>query len=703
MEEKIQINNNKFNNNPNISNITDKNSNIQQNHNNDKNNQYYSKKKNPREMTIEELEEYIQKNRAKMINKNNESHSLNASFTCNYKFGISEKIDNQNTYSVKRDTTSKNFITRTEKDNLQLNLNKNIINKKENNEQNLNSVSSLIQDIVINTPFIKNNQSSRSNTLNKIPNININNNNNKYIYENDNNINLINKPENKQYNNTLPLTINMNIPSPTFKNINNTLNYSLQNNNIAEEIKKNSYHNFSLQNNNNDSDLNKINSNTINYSQQKKFNNLTDDLNNKEINSNSTISYIKSLQNKIKLLNEENENLKKLYQENNYFQNNNSLIKELELCKNKLMIIEQEKQNYIEHIKNEKINYEKEIAELKKNNEILTKLLEDKNKEIENITNKFEIERNEFLDTMKSLREIIIQKENEKNILNLQNKNYITKQNILIKKEENNKKVNNNIPKNFNSKKKQSSLFNNHNRYLKKQNTTSGFKKNDNIQKSKNSNNLSYIKDNKNKRNIKNKTPNKTTKYKSRPKTGNAIKKINIKNNLNNNYTYENNNMNINYNFDSNNINNNDLSSDIINKANNIYNKNINQYENINIYQPNTNANYKNRNNLPDLNSIRSDYSDDIQKLNINKQINNNNNNLKKINENIFLLERTIPELNREYNNLLNKLNSNLYPNDNENMIDNLKNLGKDIEESKNQLNELKQKQQEILKNIFEN
>jgi hypothetical protein len=51
-------------------------------------------------MTIEELEEYIQKNRAKMNNKNFESHSLNTSFTCNYNFGISEKIDkeNQNTF-----------------------------------------------------------------------------------------------------------------------------------------------------------------------------------------------------------------------------------------------------------------------------------------------------------------------------------------------------------------------------------------------------------------------------------------------------------------------------------------------------------------------------------------------------------------------------------------------------------------------------
>jgi hypothetical protein len=58
-------------------------------------------------MTVEELEEYIQKNRDKMNKyKNNDSHSLNKSFTSHYNFGMPEKIDKidkevQNTFSVK--------------------------------------------------------------------------------------------------------------------------------------------------------------------------------------------------------------------------------------------------------------------------------------------------------------------------------------------------------------------------------------------------------------------------------------------------------------------------------------------------------------------------------------------------------------------------------------------------------------------------
>jgi phosphatidylinositol 4-kinase len=159
------------------------------------------------------------------------------------------------------------------------------------------------------------------------------------------------------------------------------------------------------------------NNNSNGFSQQQnQSNNFTDDIKNKN-ESNSTINYIKSLQNKIKILNEENENLKKLYQQNNqtnYQNNNNKLLNELELYKNKILIMEQDKLKYAEKIN----EYEKEIIGLRKNNQMLNQLVEEKNQEIENIKNKFEIERNEFLDTMKSLREIIIQKENEKNIFN---------------------------------------------------------------------------------------------------------------------------------------------------------------------------------------------------------------------------------------------------------------------------------------------
>ena len=449
MENKFQINPS-INNLEYLSNINKNNSsnNIQYNKintNNTQTNQYYSKKKNPKEMTIEELEEYIQKNRAKMSNKNFESRSLNTSFTCNYNFGISEKIDkdNQNTFSVKRNNNNtKHFMTQNEKDDLKLNLN----NSKENgnNEiKNNNTVSSLLQGVITSTPFIKNEQSSRTNTINNENDNyndkqnNINNYNN--IYDN----NKVNNYEDKIYNNSLPLNINMNVPSPTFKNISNTLTYSLQKNDNESEINISKINNNNnIQNNN--SEINNINNNTINFSPQKNYNQFDDIYNykNKELNSNSnsTVSYIKSLQNKIKILNEENELLKKNSINNNI---NNDIIKEIEMYKNKVLILEQDKLKYLEKFKMEKNNYETIILELKQNNETLKKLLEEKDKEINNITNKFEIERNEFLETMKSLREIIIQKENEKNILNLKNQNIMIKPNLQSNKEENNKKNNN--------------------------------------------------------------------------------------------------------------------------------------------------------------------------------------------------------------------------------------------------------------------
>ena len=54
-----------------------------------KNNNITKRKKNPRDMTIEELEEYIQKNKNKNYNPyNTESRSLNSSFTSNNHFGL---------------------------------------------------------------------------------------------------------------------------------------------------------------------------------------------------------------------------------------------------------------------------------------------------------------------------------------------------------------------------------------------------------------------------------------------------------------------------------------------------------------------------------------------------------------------------------------------------------------------------------------
>ena len=87
--------------------------------------QYYGRKKNPREMSIEELEEYIEKSRNKIKNyKNYESQSLNVSFNNNNNFGFFDKIDNnnknENLYSVKRTENTKKFMNSNEDNNLKL-------------------------------------------------------------------------------------------------------------------------------------------------------------------------------------------------------------------------------------------------------------------------------------------------------------------------------------------------------------------------------------------------------------------------------------------------------------------------------------------------------------------------------------------------------------------------------------------------------
>ena len=204
MEEKIENNNNS------IANYSKDNLYNKINSSSTISNKYYSNKKNPREMTVEELEEYIQKNRDKMNKyKNIESHSLNKSFTSHYNFGMPEKIDKidkevQNTFSVKKDISTKHFIPQEKKENLKLNINNSMSNKDENN---LSSISSIIKGVVSNTPFVnKNNQSSRANTINN-ENDNTNFNISKNSYENS-----TNKNENKIYSNTLQL--NTNIPSP---------------------------------------------------------------------------------------------------------------------------------------------------------------------------------------------------------------------------------------------------------------------------------------------------------------------------------------------------------------------------------------------------------------------------------------------------------------------------------------------------------
>ena len=372
----------------------------------------------------------------------------------------------------------------------------------------------------------------------------------------------------------------------------------------------------------------------------------------------------------------------------------------MELYKNKIFELEKDKMNNIEQIKNNKKFYEKEISEIKGENQFLKKLLEDKNKEIEKISKKFEIERNEFIETMKSLREIIIEKENEKNLI-LINQN---SQSNNSNKPDKNKK-NKNLD--FNDKENYKRKINN-NKNIKLNNGTN----NNNIIKTKIKNNSKIINADKNKKTFKNKTPLKIMRNKI--KSGKELKKNNSKNDLD--YRKKNNHFQTKCNTNYNEINN-DLYEDNYNiKYNDLEQGNILKTKdnfgyvyNINKYQQNINYNNINKNDVPNLNSIRSDFSN----INDNIELKNNNNkifdnkyitdNLKKINEDIFILERNIPELTREYKNLLNNLNSNIDVNNTENKDINLNALETQIKESKLKLEELKYYQQEILKNIYEN
>ena len=144
-----------------------------------------------------------------------------------------------------------------------------------------------------------------------------------------------------------------------------------------------------------------------------------------------------------------------------------------------------------------------------------------------------------------------------------------------------------------------------------------------------------------------------------------------------------------------------------INDESDILNDN---YLNINF----DNQNLINQNILGELNSLRSDFSDlnsknnnnqfyfhnqdnDINQVNIQK----NQELLNKINETIFNLERIIPELTRDYKNIVTRINSNLFPEENLSLQNNLKLISNEIENNSIQLNELKSQQQELLKYIL--
>ena len=649
-----------------------------------KNNNITKRKKNPRDMTIEELEEYIQKNKNKNYNPyNTESRSLNSSFTSNNHFGLfnekfKENFDNNSNKSFHQKTFSvgKNNIQNEEvlnKENKDVNVN-NITNNN-NFENKNNNKFTLIENIVQNSPFIKSNSSSKNNTLNTISKEeeNLNKNQNNFNYQNNNNLN--------NNNFTNPLNNSAQKPFNSFNFYSNIIN------------KQNEF------NNTNNNNLNSYNSNntqsTINNSEN----------NNLNTNSKAINDYIKSLQEKIKFLENENEELKK-----NYFQisarydtertlnlnktnsnnNENELIKknsefqiQLNLCQKNISMLEIEKNRHLEQNAIDKENFMNEIEKLKNINNELNEKYNNKCEEFDKIRAQYENERNEMIESLTSLREIIFQKDNENN-------NVINQYEKII--QEKNKKIENLIKKNNNTttnlkqsmSSSVSSNFNNNNNKVVRQKSLKKINLNKNINNQSSLKNSNGHNNNNKKLNTKNNNNNKNrnkTPIKNNKKPKTSIKKTSNNDNIN------------------------------LNK------ENKNELESLmNIKEMDPNQNYLNNIILGDITSLRSDYSDLNGNINYN-YLNNNNYNIKEdnnieqlkiiqqnknelnlINENIFNLERTIPELSRDYKNILYRLNSNLFPDENENLKKNLEIIGTDIENKNIELNKLKNKQQQLLK-----
>ena len=604
----------------------------------------FNRKKNPRDMTVQELDEYIKKNRQKnYIPYHTESKSLNSSFSSNNNFGYfnetkTNKDKNLNSENRNLKTTSfpqQNIEIEKSMTNKKLNENKikkdneNII--KKNNINNPPQLSNLIQDFVKNSPFIKNNTSNRINTMNNEEN------ENKFKSSEEIKQKYLNYSPNSEQN----------------KIFNNTFQGNLQNNFLKWEQ-------TSLPNNN-------ININNIKMKYK---------IDNNNYNSNINLTNnVKSLQEQIKQLINENEMLKqnlnniqsilesernnrelnKNIKEEELLKRNNDLQLQLNIQLQNINLLEKEKNRHIEQNAIDKENYLNEINTLKEQLSIINNQYKEKCEESEKIRNQFENERNEMIETMKSLREIIFQKETENNSI-------MDKYDKLIKNQQHKKENFSNSMISTNSKKSKENIFINNNKVNNKR--TKSSKKNT---INKNSINLNQKINNQNlktNKNIRDKTPKKNL---SKNKGKNVNKMIK---NLNNN-----------------------------------------NYNNDNYLIKQENQNYSNI-ILGELNSLRSDYSDLNSKNNINKFYFNNQENdkiniqnkeelLNKINESIFNLERIIPELTRDYKNIVSRINSNLFPQENITLKNNLKLISNEIENNNSQLNELKTQQQEILKYIL--
>ena len=91
--------------------------------------QTFNRKKNPRDMTIQELDEYIRKNRQKNFNPTyTESKSLNSSFSSNNHFGLfnENNVNKNNNFNSENRKRTSSLIQN----------NKSELNEKEEKKEN---------------------------------------------------------------------------------------------------------------------------------------------------------------------------------------------------------------------------------------------------------------------------------------------------------------------------------------------------------------------------------------------------------------------------------------------------------------------------------------------------------------------------------------------------------------------------------------
>lgn len=626
--------------------------------NNEGNNSNYSrmrKKKDPKSMTIEELEDYIKRNRSNASKTSVESKSLNNSFQCLNSFNFIDNNSASNTNSNMNTTSNLVSHHKKEKSEERINMSFNSIhNKTDSNEgSELRGVKAKALFKELSSPYninhnsIKNNKKTNKEQIDQFEEKkNESSQSSKII--NTSSITALSPTSGETETKTNPITnLNSKAASYYLKTLQDKISQLTQEN---DELKRNFISISEL------------------YEKEKEKNNKM--LYYESNNNNNTIN--KSTESLTQLNTQEKE----------------ELLLKINMQTTNIALLEKEKMRHLEQNSIEKTEYENRIEQLNKKMQSLIKENETSKRELiqlreikdefDKFKKQFEEERSEMIDTMKSLREIIFQKENEKNTFAKQYDIMIQELNDKIEQltySNNGNSSQMNHSNTFTSTKKSKTSYNNtptvnikpRNKTKEKQQIPTKLNSNNNQSSS------SSVPMNANKKPKRQKTP-KRKNSKQHQKTSIPIKSM-INSNKLNQLKYQ--------------------------------NQMLNDNEmNININMNNQNALFK----PGELNSIRSDYeyNNEAYRNNWNswqskrdERINDYEEQLNQINESIFALERNLPEITRNYKNILSRLNSNLFPEETVTLKNNLNVLGATIEEHNNQLMQLKSQQQDILKDYL--